>query len=414
MKEFPCIVPEKPIEYIGATLRSGQFRRVLTLNTMASLSSGLRLGTLSWLLYDMTGSSLSVGISIVVRALPAIVLGPLGGAMADLVDRRILVALDRSLLAILAAITGLLVASGQIQQWHLLALSASAGILFAFSEPAAFAMLRQSSSKRWMSHAVYLRSLTAEIGETLGPFIAGIVIATLGKPFAFWIMTAGFSGAAVLLLRLPKPLAYAPIHDVHSILRQVSRGFSVVANTPSLRWVTLIILMHSLTGVAIYPILPQFSAEVLNRGAIGFGYMSAVLGGGLIIGSVVSETVSRLRERRGATLLIGGIVWNGGMVLFGFQASLWSSLLILLMMGIAGSLWFAAAIRIFQDTSSPEMRGRAFSVFLAASQVFPLGWLIGGALTEMFGIRTTLIISALASTPLALLSWIVMPSFRRR
>ncbi len=393
-------------------LRHSVFRRIFMLNLMLNLSVGLRLGAVAWLVYDLSESSLSVGASIAAGSLPAIVLTPLGGAIADSLDRRMLVALGISSLAILSAVTSVLVTSGQIQTWHLFTISALSGVFASFSEPAAFAIFGEAPPKKWMAQATSLRSFTSQLGETVGPFGAGIVIGFFGPSPVFWIMTAGFISAVVMALRLPKFLAYAPVREVKSIWRQISGGVSLVARTPALRWVALVVLVNNFTGVAIYPILPEFSAEVIGEGAKGFGFMSGAIGSGFVVGSLL-VAATRLPRRRGLTILLAGAVWDAGMVLFGFQDMLWSSVAILFIMGLSGAMWFASAATIFQEYAPPGMRGRVLSVFLFTLEFFPLGWLFGGALSEWVGIRTTLIVSALASTPPVFLIWLLLPSFRR-
>ncbi len=393
-------------------LGSGNFRLLLGMNLTAEISAGMRLGALSWLLYDITGMSLSVGLSVAVRAFPSILLGPFGGIVADLVDRRWLVAMDRFILVILMIITGFLVFNGQLEQWHLLALSASAGALFAFSQPASFAMLGEAAPRRLMAQAGSLRSLALQIGEMSGPFAAGLAIGLLGAGLAFWIIAAGFAIAAILVLRLPKSLGQAAIHDVHSIWRQLSQGFTFVLRTKPLAWVAVIALLNNFTGVAVFPILPAFSEKVLNMGPIGYAIMSGTIGSGLITGSLIISLFG-MHKHRGTILVLSGLVWDLLMALLGFQRSLLIILPMLFSMGVAGSVWGAASITLFQEKAPSKIRGRVLSVLLAAMQFFPIGWLLGGALADWLGIRTALVISAATSTPLAALIWVLVPSFRK-
>ena len=401
---------------IAELLRRREFNHLFMASITDSVAAGLRTGVLAWLLFTITGSSLAVGISFAVRAAPAIVLGPLGGAVADLFNRRLLVILDKLLLAALAAVTGVLYAADLLEPWHLLTLSAAAGGLFAFSGPALLAMLGDSAPHRLMAHANSLRTVAIDLGDTVGPMLAGFLIASAGAEYAFWVGAGGFVITAMLLLRLPRELGEAPVHRPGPIWRELRQGFSFVAHHPSLLWVTIIVLLNNLTGVAIFPLLPEFTATVLSKGSSSgawvYGLLLALLGAGLLVGSLL-VAFTGLPKRKALLLVATGGVWDGLMALFGFQDALWSSLAILFAMGVAGGVWVAVGLTLFQVSAPSTMRGRALSVFLAAMQFAPLGWLLGGAFAEWFGIRTTLIISALASTPIALLGLLLSSNFRR-
>ena len=398
---------------IKSIFHPNPFQALLGLSLAGSLFAGLRLGVLAWLIFMVTGSSFSVGLSFTVRALPAILLGPLGGAIADLFDRRYLVAIDRAILAGLSAITGALVATGKLQPWHLLVLAAASGSLFAFSEPSLFAMLNQSFSPKWANRSASLRAVTLDVGEAIGPLAVGFVIAYLGVEYVFWIMTAGFAAVSVLVLRVPHSFAHAKVHNIGSIWMQLRAGMVFVSRKPALIWVGIIALLNNLTGVGIFPLLPKFATENLESGVVAYGLLAGMLGTGLLVGALGASVLLGSFKRLSIPLVLGSIAWDGLLILFGFQSSLWLSAALLFCIGLAGSTWIAAATSIYQKSTSSALRPRVISVLLAAMQFAPVGWLIGGALGESIGIQMTLIVSAVVSSPVALLGWIASSEFRK-
>ncbi len=354
-----------------------------------------------------------VGLLLAVRAVPSILLGALGGAIADKYNRRYVLAIDKILTAFTSLAVAILITTGTLEWWHLFIIGVVSGVFYAFSEPAIFAMLGEFAPYKWLTQANSLRSLTLQLGEAIGPAAAGFIISGLGAQYVYWIVSAIYVLLVVFILRIPIGISRAVANSSkRSIWLQLREGLGFVIKNGALRWVAGIVLINNFTGVAIFPILPKFTVENLELGASAYGIMSGTIGAGLIVGSLLVLKFG-LPSSRSLTIVLTGAVWDSLMVVFGFQSSLFLSVGILFFMGVVGSIWFTAAATVFHEQAPKAIHASALSVFVVATQFFSLGWLFGGALAELTSIQITLIISALASTPVAIAAWLFSRAFRR-
>jgi hypothetical protein len=176
--------------------------------------------------------------------------------------------------------------------------------------------------------------------------------------------------------------------------------------------IALLVFEQNLMAVAVMPLVPVYAKEVLDVGATGYGLLAGAIGAGFLAGALVIAAFGNF-PRKGLTMLLAGMVWDGCAVGFGFSRSLPLSMALLFFMALSGPFWFNAGLTTFQTRAGPEMRGRVMSVWAMAAEMFPIGWLIGGTMAEAFGNEQALIISALAGTPVALVFFLFSPSFRR-
>ena len=136
------------------------------------------------------------------------------------------------------------------------------------------------------------------------------------------------------------------------------------------------------------------------------------MGAGLLLGSVAIALFGNYR-RRGLVIVLAGVAWDACMVGFGFSRLFPLSLTLLFGMGVAGSYWMNAVITAFQSTTTPALRGRVMSLYVISMQMFPLGWLYGGALAAALGNEWALIVSAAGGTPIAIAAYALSPGLRR-
>jgi MFS family permease len=164
--------------------------------------------------------------------------------------------------------------------------------------------------------------------------------------------------------------------------------------------------------VAIFPLMPVYADDVLDIGATGFGLMGGAFGAGALIGAVVVSVFGI--HHRHAYMMVGlGLVWDTGMVVFGFSRSVPISLSVLFVMGLISMPWVTSVLTMFQQAATEKMRGRVMSLYVIAINTFPLGWLFGGAVAEWLGNEEALVISALLGTPVAVTAVVFSREFRR-
>ncbi|MCH8911488.1 MAG: MFS transporter [Chloroflexi bacterium] len=392
-------------------LSDAQFRALIASQAIFDLGIFMRGAANSWVILELTHSQLWIGLVAGVRAFPILLLALFGGVISDRFGRRNLMMAAGTLMVVASAITAVLISTGALVSWHLIALSVLGGVGGALYGPAFFALLGDIVRSDRLVNANGILAVAQTSGEMLGPLIVGFVIVASGTHTVFWLVVAGNTFGLMLLLRVREP-ERDPSDSRASFASQLVEGLRYARDTPPLLWLTLLVMVQNLFAVAIFPLMPIYADEILNIGPGGFGLMGGVFGAGLLAGAAVVAIVG-IHHRHAFVLLAAGVVWDIAMVSFGFSRSLPLSLGLLFVMGLAGMPWVTAALTMFQQAATREMRGRVMSLYVIAMNMFPLGWLFGGAVAQWLGNEEALIISAMLGSPVAAAALLLSKELRR-
>lgn len=391
------------------------FARLLTSEALFDIGAVARTAAQSWVMYDLTGANLWVGIVSGMRSIPILILPIFAGAIADRFDKRKLLAFVRIGLATVSIVQAILLTLDIIQPWHMLALALAAGSVVAFAMPTFWAYLADLIPERSLSRATALVMMGQNAGEMVGPVILGWIIASAGADFAYAVIAGIYLLAALFLLSSPKG-RYAvsdPESDGKpSYYESVKQGIAYARKSPVLPWLFIMNCSVNITGVAIFPLMPEYATKILDVGAVGFGVMSTALGVGLAIGSI-TIAITGMPKRVMPLIIVTSLIWDFGMIGFGFSRIYPLTLFLLFAMGVAGMIWVNAMINLYQREATGEMRGRVMSLYAIGMGLFPLGWTFGGTLSALIGNEMTVIVSALGGTPLILLAMLLTPGLRR-
>ena len=390
------------------------FARLLASEALFDIGAVARTAAQSWVMYDLTGSNLWVGLVSGTRSIPILILPIFAGAIADRFDKRKLLAFVRVGLAIVSIIQAILLALGIIQPWHMLALALAAGTVVSFALPTFWAYLADLVPARSLSRATALVMMGQNAGEMTGPVIVGWIIASAGADWAYAIIAGIYLLGAIFILNAPKGRYAAPeAEDKPTYYESLKQGIAYARKNPVLPWLFIMNASVNITGVAIFPLMPEYATKILDVGPIGFG-------------SHVCRSRNRTRHRqrnnrhlrppqtrhahRHRLQLHLGLRHDRIRILTHLPPH---PLSLLFAMGIAAMFWVNAITNLFQREATGEMRGRVMSLYSIGMGLFPLGWTFGGTLSALIGNEPTLIVSALGGTPLVLLAMLLTPGLRR-
>ena len=389
------------------------FARLLASQALFDIGAVARTAAQSWVMYDLTGSNLWVGLVSGMRSIPILVFPIFAGAIADRFDKRRLIAFVRVGLAVVSI----------IQPSSSLSTSSNRGTCWLWPLPLApwshSPCLLSGRTSPTSSPRVRCRGATALVmmgenaGEMVGPVIVGWVIASAGADWAYTIIAAIYLLGAIFILNAPRGrYAVSESEDKPSYYQSLKQGIAYARKSPVLPWLFIMNASVNITGVAIFPLMPEYANKILDVGAVGFGIMSTALGVGLAIGSITIAILG-LPRRVMPIIIVSSFIWDFGMIGFGFSRIYPLSLFLLFVMGIAGMFWVNAIINLFQREAVGEMRGRVMSLYTIGMGLFPLGWTFGGTLSALIGNELTLIVSAVGGTPLILLAMLLTPGLRK-
>jgi MFS family permease len=372
-----------------AAFRYRDFRLFWAGLFLSNVGSWMQMTAVSWLLYRLTSSPLQLGINGVFRAVPALGLGIISGAIADRYDRKKLLLTTQSLLAALALLLGVLDHSDTIEPWHVYAITFLSAAVGSCDGPARQAFFPSLVPQSVLPNAVALNSILWKGAALIGPTLGGIAISLMGTSGAFYANAASFLFViiALLFMRTPSPAA----EQKTQLGSEIHAGLNYVYSQKIILGVVAMEATTSIFGLD-NAMLTIFASDVLRVGANGFGLLQSARGLGAVIGSSIFITLGQ-RPSQGKILLASAVFYGIGFGLFGIASSFTLCLVLLCCVGAADTIWAAARSTIVQWIAPDRLRGRVMSIFQLANQgLNPMGQLETGLVVPLIGARGTTVL----------------------
>jgi MFS family permease len=363
-------------------------------------TSGLFAGTASQMrqvanlyqVYQLSGSSIKLGLTGFFQSMPFIIFGLVGGVLADAVDRKKLIMTAQFLNLVPAFALGLLTIRGSIQVWHIYVFTMMTSLVQVFGGPARMAIVPVMVPRTHLMNAVTLNTLTHQASLLFGPALAGLFIDLIGLDFTYFLSAALFVPAilAVFAIRTPGKPAGA----------QRSVGLRNAVEGVKFIWVQRIILSLLLLDfgtilMGFYqPLLPVFASDVFRVSASGLGLLYAAPATGLLFGSALLLLVGDIK-RKGAIAVVAAILFAGNLALLGSAPWFWLGVLAVGALGFFDSISVTMRRTVVQLSAPDGMRGRANSLITVFAQsANALGALIAGTAAAFLGAPKTLVLGS--------------------
>ncbi len=334
-----------------------------------------------WLVLRLTHSGVAVGIAAALQFAPMLIGGAWGGLIADRFDKRRLLTATQTAMALPALALLALTATGAIELWMLFALICARGAVNAIDNPARQAFLVELVGPDRLVNAVSLGSALINGARTIGPALAGVVIATVGVEPCFALNALSFA-AMIYALRGMDVAKLRRVPPARRERGQLRSGLRYVRATPAL-WIPLALM--AIVGTFTFnfqTLLPLLATFGFGGGASAYAALTTAMGLGAIAGAIANGTRAQVRP----ALLAGAAAAFGALVLVAATAPTVGLAALALMPVGAASVIFAASVNSFlQLAVAPEMRGRVMAlysvVFLGSTPIGgPLmGWISGAA-----------------------------------
>jgi MFS family permease len=388
-----------------AALSVPNYRRYFFGQTISLTGTWMQMTAQAWLVLTLTHSSTALGVIVGLQTLPVLLLGPYGGVVADRVDkRRVMIALQ-SAMGLQALILGVLTMTGVVQVWEIGILAALLGFNNAFENPARQSFMLEMVGPTHLRNAVSLNSVLANTARVIGPALAGILIAAVGDGVCFLLNAASFAAVLGSLTTMDRAAINAtePTPRARGQLRE---GLSYVRRTPAL---AVPLLMMGLAGCLTYEFqvsLPVMASRGLHAGATGYGFMTAAMG----IGAVLGGLLVAARGKTGLRPLVLAATGFGVAMSFATLApGLALELVALAFVGWASISFMSMGNSTLQLGADPGMRGRVMALWFVAFQgSTPIGGPIVGWLMGVLGARAGLGLGAVTCFVVATAGLIAM------
>ncbi|HET9074357.1 MAG TPA: MFS transporter [Solirubrobacteraceae bacterium] len=375
-----------------AALGVPNYRRYIAGQSVSLIGTWMQMTAQSWLVLSLTHSATTLGIIVALQTVPVLVLGPYGGVIADRVDKRRLMIALQSAMGVQALILAGLTLAGVVTVAEIGMLAVLLGLNNAFENPARQSFMLEMVGPEHLRNAVSLNSTLVNVARVVGPGIGGVLIATAGSGICFALNALSFVAVVASLLRLDAS-ALAPATPTTRARGQLREGIAYVRRTPGL---FIPLLMMALVGCLTYEFqvsLPYMASRGLNAGSSGFGFMTASMGVGAVVGGLALAS----RGRTGIPILIAGASAFGvAMSLAALAPDLAVELVALAFVGASSVVFMSAGNATLQLRAEPQMRGRVMSLWFVAFQgSTPIGGPVVGAVMAGFGPRAGLGLGAL-------------------
>lgn len=389
---------------------SPPFRRLWIGSSVSNLGGSMTGFALILQTYQLTRSSLAVGAVGLAQGIPAVTVGLFGGALADAVDRRRLVLITSSVLAVVSAVFAAQAFAGLRQLWLLYVLAVVQSALQSVDAPARRTFLPRLVPPDRVPAGVALNQLSGYISFLLGPALAGVISAAAGLKTCYLIDAVSFSAALYGVARLP---AMPPgERQSRPSLRAVAEGLSYIRRHRVLLGVLLTDMDAVLFALPV-ALFPALNAERFGGSPQTLGLLNAALAAGGLLGSALSGPAGRV-SRKARAMLVTVAIWGAAIACFGFSSALWLALAMLVVAGAADTTTVIFRGSVVQTTTPDRLRGRVSAVDYVVGNAVPrLGNFEAGAVASLATPAIRAVSGGLATIAGALLIRLAFPAVAR-
>jgi MFS family permease len=357
--------------------------QLLFLGTAATQTGNwMQQVALGWLVLDLTGSGLYLGLAGFLRSIPQLLFSIPGGVLADRVDRARLLSLCQGTAAALTLLLAVLIWRGDVQVWQVLLLTFLSGSAFALLFPVRQTLVSTSVPREDLANAVGLNSANNNVTRTLGPAMAGILVTTVGTATCFFLQSAGllFALWTSVAMRVP-PIERGEARS--SAFADLAEGWAYIRSTPAVAGLLLSALVPTALGMPYMALLPMFARD-LEIGAGGLGILMTVLGCGSITGSVAFSAAGGF-EGKGKAMLLAAGAFGVALLALAASGTLVLALASLFAAGFTSAFYQATNNTLLQTIVPDALRGRVLSAYILTWGVMPIGTLPLGWLADHWG-----------------------------
>jgi len=374
--------------------------------------SQMQLAAIHWHIRDLTGTPdpMALGGIGLARILPVIVFSMFGGAFADTFNRRTILFVTQSIMALSATGLALLTFFGHIQIWHIYALTAVQAAAVAFDGPARQAIVPNLVDPQDLPNAFSMNSIAMNTASVIGPVLSGVVIATLGQGYTYFFNAISFLAVIFALLS---------IGNIPQNLKKAS-GVSLGAMADGIRFIfsrkiilsTMIMDFFATFFASANTMMPIVARDLLNVGEMGYGTLLSTLALGSVSAGLIVSQINVIRKQ-GPVFLVSVIIFGLATIAFGLSNTFMLALLSVFFIGASDAVSTIIRNTIRQLQTPDHIRGRMISINQIFFQGGPqLGEVESGLVASAFGVPFAIVSGGIGTIIAAIVITIKWPELR--
>ena len=409
-EETPAIIlpqqPEKGLLRAITSLRQRNFRLFWCGQMISLIGSYMQSIGETWLVLELTHSAWQLGLVGALQAVPILLFSIFGGVFADRWPKRRVLLVTQAAAIIQALLLWALIATGTLQLWHLYVLALLLGLTNSLGRPTSRVFVVEMVGREDLPNAVALNSSLTTLASIVGPGIGGIIIATSGVAMLFLLNALSFIPVIVGLALIKNHELHAPSSEGErqNTWQSLREGVDYVWKTPAVLLMILVAGLVLLFGSNFNVVLPLFATDVLHVGAAGFGFLSTSAGIGALLSALWLAWSNQPPTIR--RVLIVMLAFGVLEAFFAVSRIYLLSLVLIASVGFMENTFAMQAMTTLQMLAPDHLSGRVMSMqVLSFDGSLPLGYLLMGWLSGLYGAPIALLIGALLSLMVAGGGW---------
>jgi MFS family permease len=386
-------------------MRHRNFRLFWTGQLISLIGTQMQQVAQAWLVLTLTNDPLMLGLLALAQWGPILVFGLFGGVIADAFPKRAVILATQTISMALAFILWVLTVTESTQVWHVLVMAMLLGLTQVVDFPTRQSFMYEMVGREDLPNAIALNSAINNGAKVLGPAVAGLTIAAVGVPVAFFFNALSFTAVIACLLAMrtadlmPSVRSALP-RSIGAVLGGVAEGLAYIARTRHVLIAMVVVGTVATAGMNYAVLMPPLARDVLGAGPSGFGFLMSAAG----LGSLVAAVVIAFRLRPSLRTIVGGALLLG-VLESTLAVSRWMPLSLACMfgMGVGGLTMSMSTQTVIQMDVPDQLRGRVMAVFttvFAGSN--PIGGLISGGIAGAVGTPIAILTAGVAAAGIAI------------
>lgn len=394
-----------------ASLRSRNFRLLLVGSTLSNLAQWIQQVTMSWLVYDLTGSGTMLGLVNLARSTATVGLSPVSGVIIDRVARRTLMLWTAAWLLLMSFLLGVILLAGHSAVWYLFAFAFLGGLAQAIDQPLRQTVVFVLLPRSMAPNAVALIQTGWGLMRSVGPGVGGFLILLFGPGGNFLVQSVAYALILLNTLRLTFP-PQPPAGERQSMRKNMGDGVRYVRRAPVTRaflmlgWVLPLLIIPSFTALP-----PIYAVEVFDGGPQVLGVLLSAVGVGGVLGGLVAASLGRV-DRRGVLQLGALLLLALSLIAFALSTVLVVAVPMLVLAGFFEMIYLTSNQTLLQLSIPDEMRGRVTSLTTLNMGLSPLGAVYAGWGADLVGPAVVTVILCGLAVLVAVGTYLLSPTVR--
>jgi MFS family permease len=384
------------VKTVFRSLQYRNYRLFFAGQSVSLIGTWMQRIAMPWLVYHLTGSAFLLGVVSFAGQIPTFLIAPFAGVLTDRFSRYRVLLVTQIASLLQASTLAILALTGDIQIWHIVALSIALGCINAFDVPSRHSfVIEMVEKKEDLGNAIALNSMMFNGARLIGPSVAGLMLATTGEGICFLINAISYVFVITSLLMMRVPRREIKKKGTH-MLRELKEGLDYTLGFAPIKYLLLLLGLVSLMGSSYQVLMPVYAKEVLHGGSGTFGFLMGAAGLGALLGAVYLASKESLLKL-GRLIPAACALFSIGLISIAFSRFFLLSMLLLVFTGLGMMLHSASSNTILQTITDDDKRGRVMGFYtMAIMGTAPFGSLIGGTLAKAIGTPATIFIGGVA------------------